>query len=262
MEKNTQGMIPYQAVQVTNSLNLSPDEMQEVMTETRQMMAMMAGYQDLRMMYGCALQTIRTRFEVLDAEFNARAQRNPVHSISTRVKSSRSIIGKMRRLGLPFTVENMEKSILDIAGIRIICSYVDDIYALADALLRQDDITLIARKDYIANPKPNGYRSLHLIIHLPVYFADQRKDIPVEVQIRTIAMDFWASLEHQMKYKQQIADPESIIARLTACAEQSAALDQEMLAIRQCIDAGKDKLTEEDMLLRQLQRIELSSSQR
>ncbi len=134
----------------------------------------------------------------------------------------------------------------------MICSYEDDIYHLADALLQQDNVTLLKRKDYIADPKPNGYRSLHLIVSVPVYFASQKRDVPVEVQIRTIAMDFWASLEHTMKYKQEISDPESIAERFKTCAARIAELDAEMQAIRQQIEAGKDAPTEEDLFIERL----------
>ena len=186
-----------------NGFHLSPTEMQAVMGQAKKMMEVMMDYTDLRMVYGCALKIVRTKFEVLDSEFEVRYQRNPINFISSRVKSNQSIIGKMIRQGIPLTIENMEKNIQDIAGIRIICSYEDDINHLADALLRQENVTLLKRKDYITNPKPNGYRSLHLIVSVPVYFAEQKRDVPVEVQIRTIAMDFWASLEHSMKYKRK-----------------------------------------------------------
>ena len=121
--------------------------------------------------------------------------------MTTRLKRSGSIAEKLSRQNLPFSTDSIEAHINDVAGVRVICSYVDDIYRIADALLKQDDVTLVARKDYIASPKPNGYRSLHLIVQVPVFFADQKKNLKVEAQIRTIAMDFWASLEHQLKYK-------------------------------------------------------------
>ena len=167
----------------------------------RQLLETAVEYKELRMMYACAIKEVQTKFEVLETEFKVRYQRNPISSIQTRLKSSSSIIEKMIRKGIPFSIENLEEQIHDLAGIRVICSYVDDIYALAQALTGQDDITLIEEKDYIKYPKPNGYRSLHLIVSVPVFFSQQKRQIKVEVQIRTIAMDFWASLEHQMKYK-------------------------------------------------------------
>ena len=238
------------------NLNLSPAEMKEVMQEAHRMMDLLVNYKDLRMSYTCALKTIRTRFEVLETEFRVKNQHNPISFITARIKSNQSIIGKMARKGLPFSIEDIEKNILDIAGIRIICSYADDIYALADALLRQDDIKLLQRKDYIAYPKPNGYRSLHLVVTVPVFFADQRREIPVEVQIRTVAMDFWASLEHQMKYKQSIENQEEVITRLRSCAERIAGLDDEMQDIRQQIETAKDKPNAEDALIQRVMRLE------
>jgi putative GTP pyrophosphokinase len=150
----------------------------------------------------------------------------------------------------------MEQEINDIAGIRVICSYIDDIYMIADALLRQDDVTLIARKDYIKNPKENGYRSLHLIISIPVFFADQKRDTKVEVQIRTIAMDFWASLEHQIKYKHEIPDQEVVSAQLKECADVITATDEKMLSLRKRIELAQDIPDEEDELLLRLQKID------
>ena len=245
-------MIPFDG----STLRLTPAEMQAVMVQARKMMEMMVDYTDLRMVYGCALKIVRTKFEVLDSEFEVRYQRNPINFISSRVKSNQSIIGKMIRRRIPLTIENMEKEIQDIAGIRIICSYEDDIYHLADALLQQDNVTLLKRKDYIANPKPNGYRSLHLIVSVPVYFADQKRDVPVEVQIRTIAMDFWASLEHSMKYKQEIKDQDTVAARLKSCADRIAEVDKEMQDIRQQIDAGKDVPSDEDVLIQRLTKLD------
>ena len=167
-----------------------------------------------------------TNFEILNTEFKIRYQRNPISAVTTRLKRSGSIAEKLSRQNLPFSTESIEAHINDVAGVRVICSYVDDIYRIADALLKQDDVTLVARKDYIASPKPNGYRSLHLIVQVPVFFADQKKNLKVEAQIRTIAMDFWASLEHQLKYKKEIADPEEVIGQLKACAESIHATDR------------------------------------
>lgn len=196
------------------------------------------------------MRSIRTKFETLDSEFNIRHRRNPIHSISTRLKSNASIIEKITRKNLELSLESIEAHIQDIAGVRVICSYVDGIYLLADALIRQDDITLLERKDYISTPKPNGYRSLHLIVSLPVYFADQKRQMTVEVQIRTIAMDLWASLEHQLKYKQEIHDQQDIVRRLKGCADTIAAVDCEMREIRQCLETVSDKPTANDLLER------------
>ena len=152
----------------------------------------------------------------------------------------------------------MEERLNDVAGIRVICSFIDDIYAIADMLLQQDDITLITRKDYIVAPKPNGYRSLHLIVKVPVFFANFRKDMKVEVQIRTIAMDFWASLEHQLKYKQNIPNQQEIVAQLKECADVISQTDQKMIAIRQQIEAASDAPTEDDILLEKLSRFDIA----
>lgn len=209
----------------------------DVMDEARRLLEAMVGYKELRMMYSCALKEVRTKFEVLNMEFNVRHRRNPISSINTRLKSNQSIMEKMRRRSVPFSLENLQKHIQDVAGVRVICSYVDDIYLLSEALLRQDDITLLARKDYIRHPKPNGYRSLHLIVRVPVFFADQKRELPVEVQIRTIAMDFWASLDHQLKYKKEMQNAAEISEELKQCADVIAQTDKRMLEIRQQIEA-------------------------
>ena len=220
------------------------------------MIETLVSYKELMMMYSCAMKEIQTKFEVLDMEFKVRYRRNPINSISTRLKKTASILEKMARHGCDFSLDALELHVSDIAGVRVVCSYIDDIYMLADALLKQDDITLIAKKDYISSPKENGYRSLHLIVAVPVFFADQKREIKVEVQIRTIAMDFWASLEHQLKYKQAIPNEAAIIADLKACADVISATDEKMLGIRQEIEVIGDKPTEEDILLEKLSRLD------
>lgn len=232
----------------------------EKVSQTRKFMDMLVGYRELMMMYTCAAKEVRTKFEVLDTEFSVRYQRNPISAISTRLKHTNSIIAKLDRYGYRFSLENIENYIHDAAGIRVICSYIDDIYEIADALLAQDDITLITRKDYIINPKPNGYRSLHLIVSVPVFFANFKKDMKVEVQIRTIAMDFWASLEHQLKYKQNIPNQQEIVAQLKECADVISMTDQKMIGIRQQIEAASDAPTEEEVLLEKLSRFDMSIS--
>lgn len=222
----------------------------------RQLLETAVEYKELRMMYACAIKEVQTKFEVLETEFKVRYQRNPISSIQTRLKSSSSIIEKMIRKGVPFSMENLEQQIQDLAGIRVICSYVDDIYALANALTSQDDITLLEEKDYIRNPKPNGYRSLHLIVSVPVFFSQQKRQIKVEVQIRTIAMDFWASLEHQMKYKREIPDQQHIVAQLKNCAEDIARVDREMMDIRRRLEESVDEPTEDDILIARLKKLD------
>ena len=222
----------------------------------KQLLETAVDYKELRMMYACAIKEVQTKFEVLETEFKVRYQRNPISSIQTRLKSSSSIIEKMIRKGIPFSIENLEEQIHDLAGIRVICSYVDDIYALAQALTSQDDITLIEEKDYIKYPKPNGYRSLHLIVSVPVFFSRQKRQIKVEVQIRTIAMDFWASLEHQMKYKREIPDQQHIVAQLKSCAEDIARVDREMMDIRRRLEESVDEPTEDDLLIARLKKLD------
>lgn len=210
------------------------------------------------MMYSCAIKEIRTKFDVLNSEFNVRYQRNPIASITSRLKSSASIMEKLARLDVPFSVENVNEHLHDVAGIRVICYYVDDIYRLAHALAKQDDITVLNFKDYIKNPKPNGYRSYHLIVSVPVFFSDQTKNMKVEVQIRTIAMDFWASLEHQLKYKKEVPDQREIVDQLTECATQISQIDTQMYEIRNRIEQAEDEPTEEDLLMEKLRRIDLA----
>ena len=175
-----------------------------------------------------------------------RNARNPIEMIKARVKKPKSIVEKLQRRGLPLSIESMESNLDDIAGVRVICSFVDDIYEISRMLERQDDVTIIAIKDYIKAPKENGYRSYHMIVEVPVFFSSSKKNIRVEVQIRTIAMDFWASLDHQLKYKKQLDAQEAaeIGAELKKCADVIAETDCKMLSIRQKIeekhpDAGR-----------------------
>ena len=151
--------------------------------------------------YEAAILEMKTRFEILDADLEFRFNRNPIHHIETRLKKPRSVFEKLIHYEKPLTLESMEENVLDIAGLRVIASYIDDVYALVKVLSMQDDLEIIKVKDYIANPKPNGYRSLHIIVKIPIYFLDRKQYVPVEIQFRTIAMDFWASLEHTLKYK-------------------------------------------------------------
>lgn len=195
-------------------------------------------FKRLLMQYECAMLEIKTKLDVLNTELSLQKSRNPFETIKCRIKSPESILEKMQRNKIPLTLEGIEKNLNDIAGIRVICSFPDDIYMLADCLLAQDDIALIARKDYIKNPKPNGYRSLHLIVEVPIFLTDEKKPMRVEVQFRTIAMDFWASLEHKMKYKKHVEKAESISNELYYCAELIAQLDGRMQQIREKIEEG------------------------
>lgn len=233
------------------------DRTNDAAIRRREIMTRMVEFKELLMMNACAIKEIRTKLEILNTEFNLRYHRNPIHAINTRLKSMASISHKMEKYGKPFTLENIDENMHDIAGVRVICPYIDDIYTIASALLKQDDITYIEKKDYIKNPKPNGYRSLHLIIKVPVFFADKRKDMTVEVQIRTIAMDFWASLEHQLKYKDDGDIGEELTARLKECAVTINETDREMLAIRKQIEAMDDKPTEEEILMERFSKIDM-----
>ena len=225
---------------------------------SRRIINAVVSFQELLMRYTCALKEIETKFEVLNTEYNVRYRRNPIVSINTRLKQSVSIIEKMERLNIPFTTENVEKHLNDVAGVRVICSYLDDIYTIAEALTKQDDITLLRTKDYIKQPKDNGYRSLHLIVSVPVFFAEQKRNMKVEVQIRTVAMDYWAELEHQLKYKQEIPNEDEIAKELSACAEEMAGIDIKMLNIRKKIEACTEKPTEDEILVEKLQKINFS----
>lgn len=186
--------------------------------------------------YRCAIMEIETKLQVLNSEFSLHYDRNPFESIKTRLKSPISIIEKLERKGLEISVDTIEKHISDIAGIRVICSFPDDIYELAELLIHQDDITLIRKKDYIKNPKENGYRSLHLILEVPIFLSEGKKYRRVEVQFRTIAMDFWASLDHKLRYKKDLENPQEIASELKDCAESIAMLDQKMQQIRNKIE--------------------------
>ena len=189
------------------------------------------------MMYTCAIREVKTKLEVLNDELSLRNQRNPIEMIKSRVKRPVSIVEKLHRRGLPISTESMVQNLDDVAGIRVICSFVDDIYTVANMLVSQDDITVVTIKDYIRNPKPNGYRSYHLIIEIPVFFSETKKNMRVEVQIRTIAMDFWASLDHQLKYKKSMDNASEIGEELKQCADVIAQTDKRMLEIRQQIEA-------------------------
>ena len=200
-------------------------------------------FQQVMMMYTCAIREVKTKLEVLNDELSVRNQRNPIEMIKSRVKKPMSIVEKLQRKGLPISLEAMVDNLDDVAGIRVICSFVDDIYDVADMLIRQDDIKVIAVKDYIKHPKENGYRSYHMIIEIPVFFSDRKKPMRVEVQIRTIAMDFWASLDHQLKYKKEVINAAEISEELRQCAEVIAQTDQKMYEIRQKIESQGIQVT-------------------
>ena len=189
--------------------------------------------------YRCAMMEVETKLNVLNEEFSWEMDHNPISSIKKRLKSMPSIIGKLERKGHPLSMENIEEHLMDVAGVRVICSFPEDVYAMRDALIRQDDVVLLEEKDYIKNPKPNGYRSLHLIVGIPIFLAKEKKMMKVEVQLRTIAMDFWASLEHQLRYKKNSYFTKEMAEELTECARISADLDLRMDAIRKSVEKQK-----------------------
>lgn len=195
----------------------------------------MQNFQKLMAYYRCAIMEIETKFNVLNEEFSLRYDRNPISGIKSRLKSLPSMRDKLERKKVPLSVGAIEENLNDVAGVRVICSFPDDVYLLAEALLKQDDITLVEAKDYIKNPKPNGYRSLHLIVTVPIFLAHEKRLMKVEIQLRTIAMDSWASLEHQLRYKKDYAFDDKMAHELLRCAELSAELDARMDALREIV---------------------------
>lgn len=211
--------------------SLLSDEFLEMLEKNKKPMDLLMSY------YKCAIMEIETKFKVLNQEYSLQYDKNPIESIKTRVKSYDSLLRKIRNKNIPLTLDSIEKNITDIAGVRVICSFPDDIYEIAESFLNQDDITLVEKKDYIKNPKPSGYRSLHLIVQVPIFLQNTKKLVTVEVQLRTIAMDFWASLEHKMRYKKNISTDQVkfLQEELSDCARQSAALDERMQNIHNVI---------------------------
>ncbi|WP_249304826.1 GTP pyrophosphokinase [Qiania dongpingensis] len=200
-------------------------------------------FANLMMMYKCAIREVQTKLEVLDDEFSVRYKRNPISSIQTRVKKPISIFRKLKKYGLELTPENILKGLHDVAGVRVVCAFIDDIYMVAALLANQDDITVLQVKDYIKEPKANGYRSYHMIVEIPVFFSRGKTPMKVEIQIRTIAMDFWASLEHQLRYKKDIEDVEGheeISGRLLECADTISDTDRKMQEIKRMIGEFND----------------------
>lgn len=182
----------------------------------------------LKSYYKSAIQTVVSKLSIMNDEHFLAQGRKPIQIITSRVKKQQSLIDKMKRHGYPLTVEAAQERINDIAGVRAICAFENDAYQLADELLKHEDITLLHKKDFIANPKASGYRSLHLIISVPIYLAAGKRDVKVEVQLRTISMDFWASMEHELRYKQRIDFPDELDREILECADLSAELDERM----------------------------------
>ena len=186
------------------------------------------GFIQINHLYDSAIHMIETKLEIIDSEFQSNFSRNPIHNISSRLKSPESIANKLIKKGIPITAESILSNLHDIAGVRVICHYIEDIYQIAHYLSMHDDIRIIKQKDYIQNPKPSGYRSLHLIVTVPVYLSTGKKVVPVEIQIRTIAMDFWASLEHQLRYKTKNNVPADLSEELKALADTINSTDMRM----------------------------------
>lgn len=182
--------------------------------------------------YECAILEVRTKLDVLNNEFKANKLRNPIETIKSRIKSPSSIMEKLERKGCEMTVDSIKNNLDDVAGVRVICSFVDDIYKVAEMLTKQDDVKVISQKDYIKNPKKNGYRSFHLVIEIPIFLSNEKKPIRVEVQIRTIAMDFWASLEHEIHYKKFTNSNAEAVKQLSECADIIYETDIRMMSIR------------------------------
>ena len=196
---------------------------------------------NLMQVYEGAMYEISTKLEILDSEFQVRFSHDPIHHMERRLKSVNSILGKLKRKTLPVTVSSIKDNLFDVAGIRVICNYRDDVYSVSNYLSAQNDISVLRVKDYIKNPKQNGYRSLHVIYAVPVFLSSGAHYTPVEVQFRTIAMDFWASLDHQMKYKKDVEDASEISEELKECAEVIAQTDLKMLSLRRKIEDRESK---------------------
>ena len=216
--------------------------------ETAQLYRSYQDFLQFEHLYSSAVREIQTRLEVLNEEFSVRYDHNPIHHVESRLKSTGSIIEKLRRKGLEISMESAKKNINDIAGIRVVCCYIDDVYRVEEMLLRQSDMELVKRQDYIETPNYNGYRSLHLDLRVPIYLSDRTESVLVEVQLRTVAMDFWASLEHKIHYKFEGDAPENIKNELVECARMVSDLDARMLSLNEEILAISKKREEEKQL--------------
>ena len=194
-------------------------------------------WKEVMLIYGSALKQIGTKLEILNDEFQHVHSYNPIEHIKMRIKSMQSIMDKLERKNIPYSFDNVMANINDIAGIRVICSFTSDIYKIAKMLASQNDMNVLEIKDYIKNPKPNGYRSLHQILEIPVFLKEGKTFVKVEVQFRTIAMDFWASVDHKLRYKKNVTNEEEIMEKLRICADSITAIDEEMQKIRNMIEA-------------------------
>ena len=196
----------------------------------------------LQQLYDAGIKEVRTKLEILDDEFKIKHDHNPIHHMEYRLKSVNSILGKLEKRGLEVSLDSIVTNLTDIAGVRVICNYVSDVYKIADLLIKQRDIKLIAKKDYIKHPKENGYRSLHLVVEVPIFLAEKVQPTTVEIQIRTIAMDFWASLEHHLRYKADNEVPDGVRDELIECAKTISNLDYKMQGIHEELNKPKKKV--------------------
>ena len=235
-----------------NELGRKVEEQEEALRQRDKIIQIQAGklkeikaFNRLMMEYRFAIMEVETRLKVLNEEFSHKYKRNPFESIKSRLKSPESIYEKLERKGYPVTVENIREHLTDIAGLRVICSFPDDIYNLANLFTRQGDIVLLKKKDYIKCPKESGYRSLHLILSVPVFLSSEIKYVKAEIQFRTIAMDFWASLEHKIHYKFEGNVPEHIKKELIECANMVSNLDSKMLSLNKEVQKLADQAAEE-----------------
>ncbi|MBO5008584.1 MAG: GTP pyrophosphokinase family protein [Clostridia bacterium] len=219
-----------------NELQKSFPERMIIDVHSPETLKMFSNFQQVMMMYNCAIKEVRTKFEVLNDELSTMNNRNPIEMIKSRVKKPDSIVNKLMRRGYPLNIVSVLENLNDVAGVRVICSFVDDIYKIASMFSAQDDVTVLEVKDYIKHPKENGYRSYHMIVEVPVFFSNEKQNIKVEVQLRTIAMDFWASLEHTMKYKKNVENPDAIAMELKECADLITKADFKMQEINNRIN--------------------------
>ncbi len=221
---------------------LEKDEKIEIIKETfpdepEQMFDYMIKFNELMMKYNSAIREIKTKLEILNDELSFGDNGNPIESIQSRIKKPISIAKKLKRMGKPMTLNTIVENLNDVAGVRVICSFIDDIYKIADMITKQDDIIIVEIRDYIKSPKPNGYRSYHMIVEVPVFFSDCKQLMRVEIQIRTVAMNFWACLEHRLKYKNNVTDAEEIANELKECAHVISNTDMKMLEIKKKINS-------------------------
>ena len=198
-----------------------PQEALELFDDYRKML-------EMEHLYNAAIREMQMRFETLNDEFKIKYERNPIHHVESRMKTKESIVKKLLARREEISIDSAKRNLNDIAGVRVVCCYIDDVYSVEDMLLRQPDIHLLNRQDYIKTPNYNGYRSLHLDIQLPIYLSDKTENVKVEVQLRTVALDFWASLEHDLRYKSEKSIPQDISAEMLACANEIAAIDERM----------------------------------